>query len=252
MTFSESNTVVMWFLFCQVIDHLYCLLKHSMYLLKETMRLNSKMIKIQYLLLRWKRQRSLEITEFETINHQSDARWSLQSNHGDGLLEWSKRNISLFGQTVAQRWNDPTKVGLAVLKAAAGSEPKWTKGMWTGNLFGGHGTSGVQVFYHLWVTVTVGLRVGSWGSQGGGQRARVGGDVVFIVVVRLGRPLRVTAGEEVGACPGHSSFLFRARAAHLLPGNHRNIRSAAMSRVCICVWRSCCVQDWNYCSQWSL
>lgn len=86
--------------------------------------------------------------------------------------------------------------------------------------------------------MTVGLRVGAWGSQGGGQRARVGGDVVFVIVVRLGRPLRVTAGEEVGACPGHSSFLFRARAAHLLPGNHRNIRSAAIyvyAFVCECM-----------------
>lgn len=61
----------------------------------------------------------------------------------------------------------------------------------------------------------------------------VGGDVVFIVIIRLGRPLRVTAGEEVGASPGHSRFLFGARAAHLLPGNHRNIKSA--SDVCVCV-----------------
>lgn len=80
--------------------------------------------------------------------------------------------------------------------------------------------------------MTVGLGVGSWGRQGGGQRAGMGGDVVFIVVVRLGRPLRVTAGEEVGARPGHSSFLFGAGAAHLLSGNHRN-RSAVCVRVCI-------------------
>lgn len=63
----------------------------------------------------------------------------------------------------------------------------------------------------------------------------VGEDVVFIVVVRLGRPLRVTAGEEVRASPGHSRFLFGAGAAHLLPGNHRDIRSAAGVCVCVCV-----------------
>lgn len=73
--------------------------------------------------------------------------------------------------------------------------------------------------------MTVGLGEGVGGDQGGGQRAGVGGDVVLvIVVVRLGRALRVTAGEEVGASPGHSRFLFRARAAHLLPGNHRDNR----------------------------
>lgn len=85
--------------------------------------------------------------------------------------------------------------------------------------------------------MTVGLGVGARGSQGGGQRAGVGGDVVLVVVVvRLGRALRVTAGEEVGASPGHSRFLFGAGAAHLLPGNHRDIRSAAACvRVCVCV-----------------
>lgn len=78
------------------------------------------------------------------------------------------------------------------------------------------------LFYHLRVTVIVGVRVGSGGRQGGGQRAGVGGHVVLVVVVRLGGPLRVTAGQEVGARPGHSGFLFGAGAAHLLPGNHSN------------------------------
>lgn len=122
-------------------------------------------------------------------------------------------------------------VGLAVLKPArpgpSQSGPRWNvERKWTGNLFGGQGTAGDRVFYHLWITVTVGFRVGAWGDQGGGQCARVGGDVVFIVFIWLGRSLRVTAGKEVGASPGHSRFLFRARAAHLLSGNHRNIRSA--------------------------
>lgn len=80
----------------------------------------------------------------------------------------------------------------------------------------------IWYFYHLGVTVTVGVGVGSWGRQGEGQRAGVCGDVVFVVVVRLGGPLRVTAGQEVGARPGHSGFLFGAGAAHLLPGNHSN------------------------------
>lgn len=86
--------------------------------------------------------------------------------------------------------------------------------------------------------MTVGLGVGARGSEGGGQRAGVGGDVVLVVVVvRLGRALRVTAGEEVGASPGHSRFLFGAGAAHLLPGNHRDIRSAA---ACVCVCLCAC------------
>lgn len=103
-------------------------------------------------------------------------------------------------------------------------------------LLGGHGTSGDPVFYHLGVTVTVRLWVDAWGRQGGGQRVGMGGDVVFIIVVRLGRPLGVTAGEEIGARPGHSRFLFWAGAAHLLPGNHRNNRSAAsVCSYCICV-----------------
>lgn len=63
----------------------------------------------------------------------------------------------------------------------------------------------------------------------------VGRDVVFVIlVVRLGCPLRVTAGEEVGASPGHSRFLFGAGAAHLFPGNDRDIRSAANVCVFIC------------------
>ena len=82
--------------------------------------------------------------------------------------------------------------------------------------------------------MTVGLGVDTRGGQGGGQRVGVGGDVVLVVVVRLGRPLGVTAGEEVGARPGHSRFLFGAGAAHLLPGNHRNMRSAASVCVCVC------------------
>lgn len=49
--------------------------------------------------------------------------------------------------------------------------------------------------------MTVGLGVGAQGRQGGGQGVGVGGDVVLVVIIRLGRPLRVTAGEEVGAGP---------------------------------------------------
>lgn len=49
--------------------------------------------------------------------------------------------------------------------------------------------------------MTVGLWVGAQGRQGGGQRVGVGGDVVLVVIVRLGGSLRVTAGEEVGAGP---------------------------------------------------
>lgn len=83
--------------------------------------------------------------------------------------------------------------------------------------------------------MTVSLRLGTRGRQGGGQRERLHRDVVFIVVVRLGRPLGVTACEEVGASPGHSCFLFGDGAAHLLPGNHRDIRSAAIVCMCVCV-----------------
>lgn len=104
---------------------------------------------------------------------------------------------------------------------------------WTENSFRGQGISGDLAFYHLRVTVTVGLEEGSWGRQGGGQRAGVCGDVVLVVVIRLGGALRVTAGEEVGARPGHSSFLFGAGPAHLLPGNHMN-RSAVCVFVRIC------------------
>lgn len=50
-------------------------------------------------------------------------------------------------------------------------------------------TAADPVFYHLGVTVTVSVGVGVWGRQRGGQRAGVGGDVVFIIVIRLGRPL---------------------------------------------------------------
>ena len=152
-------------------------------------------------------------------------------------------------ESAHQQRKDPVKVELAVLKSSSSAarpgppEKKVGGGgctaEWTGNLFGGHGTSGNPVFYHLWVTVTVRLRVGVWEGQGGGQRVGEGGDVVLVVVVWLGRPLRVTAGEEVGACPGHSSFLFGDWTANLLPGNHRNIRSAATLcacvRVCVCV-----------------
>lgn len=50
--------------------------------------------------------------------------------------------------------------------------------------------------------MTVGLGVGAQGRQGGGQGVGVCGDVVLVVfIIRLGRPLRVTAGEEVGAGP---------------------------------------------------
>lgn len=73
--------------------------------------------------------------------------------------------------------------------------------------------------------MTVGLGVGAQGRQGGGQGVGVSGDVVLVVVIRLGRPLRVTAGEEVGAGPGHSGFLFGAGTPHLLPGNQRNRKS---------------------------
>lgn len=75
--------------------------------------------------------------------------------------------------------------------------------------------------------MTVGLWVGAQEGQGRGQGVGVGGDVVLVVIVRLGRPLRVTAGEEVGAGPRHSGFLFGAGTPHLLPGNQRNTRSAA-------------------------
>lgn len=69
-------------------------------------------------------------------------------------------------------------------------------------LLRGHGSSGDAGFYHLRVTVTVGLGVGAQGRQGGGQGVGVCGDVVLVVIIiRLGRPLRVTAGEEVGAGP---------------------------------------------------
>lgn len=91
----------------------------------------------------------------------------------------------------------------------------------------------IWYFYHLGVTVTVGAGAGSWGRQGGGQRAGVCGDVVFVVVVRLGGPLRVTAGQEVGARPGHSGFLFGAGAAHLLPGNHSNKINTLYRRACV-------------------
>lgn len=109
--------------------------------------------------------------------------------------------------------------------------PKGRKGgeKWTGNSFGGQGTPGDPVFYHLGVTVTVNLGVGTWGRQGRGQRAGVGGNVVFIIVVRLCRPLRVTAGEEVRARPGHSGFLFGVGAAHLLPGTGTD-----QPRACVC------------------
>lgn len=75
--------------------------------------------------------------------------------------------------------------------------------------------------------MTVSLGVGTQGRQGGGQGVGVGGDVVLVLIVRLGRSLRVTAGEEVGAGPRHSGFLFGAGTTHLLPGNQRDTRSAA-------------------------
>lgn len=93
--------------------------------------------------------------------------------------------------------------------------------------------------------MTVSFEAGSWGRQGGGQRAGVRGDVVLVVVIRLGGALRVTAGEEVGARPGHSSFLFGAGPAHLLPGNHMN-RSA----VCVFV-RAWSIFVWKN-SMWAL
>lgn len=87
--------------------------------------------------------------------------------------------------------------------------------------------------------MTVSLGVGTQGRQGGGQGVGVGGDVVLVVIVRLGRPLRVTAGEEVGAGPRHSGFLFGAGTTHLLPGNQRDTRSAASVAISSCDNREC-------------
>lgn len=87
--------------------------------------------------------------------------------------------------------------------------------------------------YHLGVAVTAGPLLGAGGRRGGGGgggRRAGGGDVeLVVVVVRLRGALRVTAGQEVGARPGHARFLFGDGAAHLLPGNHRR------SGVCVCV-----------------
>lgn len=217
-----------------------------MYLLKETIRLTSKMtkyplIKIQNLLLRWKRQRNLEITaQLELIF------WSFSTE----LPRWwsaceAEKHQSVRSECSSAEDQSNNSGVKSRVRSCLVQGPKWQEGPeWTENLFGGHGTSGAPVFYHLWVAVTVSLRVGSWGRQEGGQRAGVGGDVVFVVVIWLGRPLRVTAGEEVGARPGHSSFLFRAGAAHLLPGNHRNIRSAAASCVRLCL--NVGLRGWKY------
>lgn len=82
--------------------------------------------------------------------------------------------------------------------------------------------------------MTVSLGVGAQGRQGGGQGVGVGRDVVLVVIVRLGRPFRVTAGEEVGAGPRHSGFLFGAGTSHLLPGNQRDTRSAPSASISSC------------------
>lgn len=88
--------------------------------------------------------------------------------------------------------------------------------------------------------MTVDLGVGAQGRRGRGQGVGVGGDVVLVVVVRLGRPLRVTAGEEVGAGPRHSGFLFGAGTTHLLPGNQRDMRSVSLSSGEHCeLWVKC-------------
>lgn len=64
--------------------------------------------------------------------------------------------------------------------AEAGAGLKWTE-----RSFGGQAALGDPVIYHLRVAMTVGFKVGAWGRQGGGQRAGLGRDVVFVVIVRL-------------------------------------------------------------------
>lgn len=171
---------------------------------------------------------------------------------GDGLFDWKDfRSFHIRRETLVwwlcssvvtesnSRGVSSVKMPLPQPLGRVHLRRRW-KGK--GNSLGGRGTSGVLGIYHLGVTVTVSLGVGTWGSQGGGQRAGMGRDVVFIVVVWLGRPLRVTAGEEVGARPGHSSFLFRAWTTHLLPGNIRNIRSATVCKcACVCVSMTVCI-----------